>query len=187
MIKFQFKIIVEKGGLKKRIEPLKGLLSRTASSLALVLSVLTLSTIIGLGIHLVFAAPYTNPTAEPPLGNVDAPINVSDVSQTKAGDLTVGDTIDAEKIYAKYLYVEGYTPEHNGFYGIEQAAVFKSWVRIVDADFDVYSNHWGTNWYSYSLKEYNSDHTLNCPDGSYVRGFTTHDNGKIHYFYCSEL
>lgn len=184
MIKFQFKIIIDKKGIKRTIKPFLG---RSVSTLALVLSVVALSTLIGLSIHLVLAAPFTNPTAEPPLGNVDSPINVSSTPQTKTGDLTISDTIDAEKIYAKFLYVEGYTPQLGEFYGIPQAAVFEDWVRIIDADFDVYSNHWGTNWYSYSLKEYNSDHTLNCPDGSYVRGFTTHDNGKIHYFYCSKL
>ena len=84
MIKFQ--IIIEKKGVQKKIKPFLG---KTMSSLALVLSVLVLSTIIGLGIHLVFAAPFTNPTADPPLENVEGPINVSDVSQIKEGKLDV--------------------------------------------------------------------------------------------------
>jgi len=175
MIKFQFRIIVDKKGIKRTIKPFLG---RSVSTLALVLSVVALSTLIGLSIHLVLAAPFTNPTAEPPLGNVDSPINVSDVPQTKAGDLTVDDTLYVNR----NIYVDGAVHA-------KQGAIISSSVYIQGSfsDLHIDSNHWGTNWYSYSLKEYNSDHTLNCPDGSYVRGFTTHDNGKIHYFYCSKL
>jgi len=174
MIKFQ--IIIEKKGIKKTIKPFLG---KTVSSLALVLSVIVLSTLIGLGIHLVFAAPYTNPTAEPPLENVDAPINVSSTPQTKAGDLTVDDSLYVNQ----NIYVDGALHA-------KQGATISSSVYIQGSNSDLHigtGNHWGTSYYSYSLKEYNKDHTLNCPDGSYVRGFTTHDNGKIHYFYCSRL
>ena len=66
MIKFQ--IIIEKKGIKKTIKPFLG---KTVSSLALVLSVIVLSTLIGLGIHLVFAAPYTNPTADPVITQIE--------------------------------------------------------------------------------------------------------------------
>jgi hypothetical protein len=84
MIKFQ--IIIEKKGVQKKIKPFLG---KTMSSLALVLSVLVLSTVIGLGIHLVFAAPFANPTADPPLENVEGPINVSDVDQMKKAKLQI--------------------------------------------------------------------------------------------------
>jgi len=170
MIKFQ--IIIEKKGIKKTIKPFLG---KTVSSLALVLSVIVLSTLIGLGIHLVFAAPFTNPTGDPPLGNVDAPINVSSTPQTKTGDLTVDDTLYVNQ----NIYVEGALHA-------EQGAIISSGMSI-EGDLYTDNNRWGTNWYSYSLKEYNRDHTLNCRNGYYVRGFTTHDNGKIHYFYCSKL
>jgi len=83
MIKFQFKIVVDKKGVKKTFKPF---LNKTASSLALILSVVVLSTIIGLGIHLVLAS---NPTNNPPEGNVPGPVNVSGVAQTKEGELEV--------------------------------------------------------------------------------------------------
>ena len=45
--------------------------------------------LISLGIGLVFAA-WQEPTASPPGGNVEAPINVSSTGQTKTGNLTAG-------------------------------------------------------------------------------------------------
>ena len=87
MIKFQIKIIIDKKGFKKRTQPLKGLLSKVISTLGIILSVLVLSTIIGLGIHLVFA--WTGPTADPPGGNVATPINVSSTAQIKAGEFSI--------------------------------------------------------------------------------------------------
>ena len=87
MIKFQIKIIIDKKGFKKRIQPLKGLLSRTVPVLSIILSVLVLSTIIGLGIHLVSA--WTSPTANAPGNNVATPINVSSTAQIKAGEFSI--------------------------------------------------------------------------------------------------
>ena len=90
MIKFQFKIIVDKGGIKKTIKPF---LSKTVSSLALILSVIALSTIIGLGIHFVLAA---NPTANPPAENVEPPITVSENKEIKEGTFVSENNIDAK-------------------------------------------------------------------------------------------
>lgn len=90
MIKFQ--IIIDKKGFEKKVKTSKGFLNRISSSLALVLSILILSTIIGLGIHLVLAEVYTNPEYDPPLGNVDMPINVSEEPQTKEGELILNAT-----------------------------------------------------------------------------------------------
>lgn len=54
----------------------------------LVFSTIILSFALALGINLVFA--WTEPGADPPGGNVAAPINVSSTAQTKAGTLTLG-------------------------------------------------------------------------------------------------
>ncbi len=87
MIKFQIKIIIDKKGFKKKTQPLKKLLSRTVPVLGIILSVLVLSTIIGLGIHLVSA--WTSPTANAPGNNVATPINVSSTAQIKAGEFSI--------------------------------------------------------------------------------------------------
>jgi hypothetical protein len=84
MVKFQ--IIIEKKGVQKIIKPF---LSKTVSTLALIFSVIALSTLIGLGIHLVLAG--TGPTQPPPGGNVPSPINVTTVAQTKEGKLSQKD------------------------------------------------------------------------------------------------
>ncbi len=357
MIKFQIKIIIDKKGFKKRTQPLKGLLSKVISTLGIILSVLVLSTIIGLGIHLVFA--WTGPSADPPGGNIATPINVSSTAQTKAGDLTLGDDLTvagavtaygfrgggnrvtftaASQVTTGYLDFNGNStaisvPQNTGYLNVFEYGSWDSLLRVeatgkVDildqlcirgvcrtdwpsggggiacADCDsrfvnlagdtmtgalkipggnkkfeidsssgifmytnelntkagplylqhtsggsgdagtsvevghdlnvagsintfrldvndlradimydlsntgyyvnpsatskfnsvelagnlkVENNSWGTGWYSYDLKPFNRNHYLSCPNGSYVRGFTTHDNGKIRYFYCAKL
>lgn len=85
MIKFQ--IIIDKKGFEKKVKTGKGFLNKISSSLALVLSVLVLSTIIGLGIHLVLAG--DNPTASPPEENTSPPIIVDSTPQLKEGRLGV--------------------------------------------------------------------------------------------------
>jgi len=51
-----------------------------------------------LGINLVFA--WTDPTGDPPFGNVAAPINIGSTSQTKDGDLAV----DKLTVNDRYIY-----------------------------------------------------------------------------------
>ncbi len=342
MIKFQIKIIIDKKGFKKRTQPLKGLLSKVISTLGIILSVLVLSTIIGLGIHLVFA--WTGPSADPPGGNIATPINVSSTAQTKTGEFSIekadpgdwalkvkqvggstafmgasggaakfgsysnsevtfltnatdarmaihtdgrvdildqlcirgvcrtdwpsggggiacadcdsrfvnlaGDTMTgalripggnkkfeidsssgifmytnelntkAGPLYLQHtsggsgdagtsvevghdLNVAGsintfrldvndlradimYDLSNTGYY-VNPSATSKFNSVELAGNLKVENNSWGTGWYSYDLKPFNRNHYLSCPNGSYVRGFTTHDNGKIRYFYCAKL
>lgn len=53
-----------------------------------VVKVSTLALILSFGLSYVYA--WTAPTANPPAGNVSAPINTSATAQTKAGDFTLG-------------------------------------------------------------------------------------------------
>jgi len=53
----------------------------------IVVSTIILSLVLALGINLVFA--WTDPSANPPLNNVSAPINVGSTAQIKTGNLTV--------------------------------------------------------------------------------------------------
>lgn len=49
--------------------------------------------IIATGVQFVFSWTGPNPNLAPPNGNTDAPINVSAVDQTKAGSLTLGESV----------------------------------------------------------------------------------------------
>ncbi len=53
---------------------------------ALVFSTVILSLVLALGVNLVFA--WTDPSANPPSGNVDVPINTGSTAQTKTGSFT---------------------------------------------------------------------------------------------------
>ena len=57
--------------------------------------------ILSLSIGIAFAA-WQEPTASPPGGNVEAPINVSSTGQTKTGNLTAG--TEAQGVYAPVFY-----------------------------------------------------------------------------------
>lgn len=52
-----------------------------------IFSIVVISLVVGWGISMVLA--WTEPSANPPSGNVAAPINVSSTAQTKSGNLTV--------------------------------------------------------------------------------------------------
>lgn len=52
---------------------------------------------IALGLAIQFVRAWTEPTSAPPDGNLGAPINTSDLAQTKEGDLKSGGTITASK------------------------------------------------------------------------------------------
>ncbi|MFH1129201.1 MAG: shufflon system plasmid conjugative transfer pilus tip adhesin PilV [Patescibacteria group bacterium] len=62
-------------------------LNKEFSILSVLVSVLILSTIVGFGIHLIFA--WTGPTTNPPDGNVAIPLNASSAEQTKSGALSI--------------------------------------------------------------------------------------------------
>ncbi len=342
MIKFQIKIIIDKKGFRKTIKPLKGFLSRAVSTLGIILSVLVLSTIIGLGIHLVFA--WTGPTADPPGGNVATPINVSSTAQIKAGEFSIeksdpgdwalkvkqlggstafmgasggaakfgsysnseitfitnatngrmviypdgrvdvldqlcirgvcrtdwpsgagggditavnagtglsgggtsGDvtlSVDTGYLDSRFVNLAGDTmtgalkiPGGNKKFEIDSSSGIFMYTNELntksgplhlqhtsggsgDAGTSVEVGHdlnvaddlsvgddltvsddvtvggslvannntWGPRWTSIDLSPYNSNKWTSCPDGSYVRGFITYDNGKIRYFYCAKL
>jgi len=184
MIKFQ--IIIEKKGFKKTIKPF---LSRTASTLALIFSIVVLSTLIGLGIHLVLA--QTNPTQPPPQGNVPGPINVSGVTQTKEGKLflraTSQDSPDTPEFDERWELTESGTiaAKTLTIYGNAGANEVRAWTTLkVDNKIEAPNQGWedyvltsgggGSDPYSY-------DSSLYCPDGwflSYVRA-KTNNQGKI--------
>lgn len=67
---------------------IKIIFNKELSTLGILLSVIILSTIIGLGIHLVFAAPWVGPLSNPPDDNVAPPITTAG-GQTINGDLTI--------------------------------------------------------------------------------------------------
>ena len=74
-------------------------------TIALLGGVLVLSSAI---VFIVIAAPWQGPTANPPLNNADAPINVGGGAQTKAGDLTVSElTTSGGKLYLNNSGLEG--------------------------------------------------------------------------------
>jgi hypothetical protein len=64
------------------------------------LSIAVLSVIFITGISLVFAQSWEAPTQDPPFGNAVAPINTSDVSQTKEGILWAVDLFTSGTVYA---------------------------------------------------------------------------------------
>ena len=75
------------------------LLSKKISPV-LVFSTIVLSFVLALGINMVFA--WTDPSANPPSGNVDMPINVSSTAQTKSGDLGVNNlTVNGGNVYLR--------------------------------------------------------------------------------------
>jgi hypothetical protein len=63
------------------------------------LSIATLSVIFITGVSLVFAQSWEAPTETPPGGNAAAPINTSDVSQTKDGFLWAEDLLTFGDVY----------------------------------------------------------------------------------------
>ena len=82
------------------------------------LKVIILSTIVVLGINVIYGA-WTDPTANPTGGNTEAPINVSSVSQTKQGGLNVSGPLWADGgLYSQYnTYLAGSLRINNGSQG----------------------------------------------------------------------
>ena len=54
------------------------------------LKVIALSLMLSFGISFIYAATWIGPTAPPPGGNIDAPINTSSTAQYKNGSLGLG-------------------------------------------------------------------------------------------------
>ncbi|MDO8481978.1 MAG: hypothetical protein Q7S75_02765 [bacterium] len=83
------------------------------SSILNYVKILVLALALSLGVSLVYA--WTGPTATPPNGNTDAPINVSVSEQTKQGKLTINENIVAtlSGIFGGYVFAGGY----GGTYG----------------------------------------------------------------------
>ena len=187
MIKFQ--IIIEKKGVQKKIKPFLG---KTMSSLALVLSVLVLSTIIGLGIHLVFAGPYSNPTADPPLENVEGPVNVSDVTQTKGGTLGVRDafqddplTPDEDKNWQ--LTEDGYIGSMNlAVFGKAEANRVRAWDTLYSDDkIEAPNQNWEEMKPATRTTSPNSVY-LSCDDGWFLHEVQLNDDDvKLSNGYCA--
>jgi len=57
---------------------------------------------------------------------------------------------------------------------------------ITEGEFTAKYNHWGNTWTAWNFG-HNDYRDHNCPNGYYVRGFQTYDNGKIWKMYCSQL
>lgn len=190
MIKFQ--IIIDRKGSKKTIKPF---LSKTVSSLALIFSVVVLSTIIGLGIHLVLA--YTNPTADPPGDNVEGPINVSTTEQTKTGSLKVLDAAQKDNNLwelddeGNVFGVNVHAP-FGGVVGKNVMSMEKMWAQdLLQVDGEIYA------------PSQNREHEQACTDGTACKGsgpnsaaiicpsgkflFEIHiaNDGKSSYGYCA--
>lgn len=73
---------------------MKKIVGKASSSSFYLLSLLALGTLLYLGVQKVKA--WTEPSANPPNGNVEAPINTSAIKQTKKGALWVNDGFTAE-------------------------------------------------------------------------------------------
>ena len=80
-----------------------------SKSIALVVSVLAVSLAIGLAVMA-----WVEPTAAPPGGNIDAPINTGDIAQTKTGNLKIGDGAAGQKLeIAGQIKITGGNPGAN--------------------------------------------------------------------------
>lgn len=152
MIKFQ--IIIDKKGFEKKLKTTKGILGRMSSSLALIFSVIVLSTIIGLGIHLVLA--YTNPTTNPAGGNIPGPVNVSTIPQTKEGALEV---LNVAQKDAKWSL-----KETGNIYGYGNAAWFDNelWGKVVIGRELVYADDRLEAGNKIYAPNQNREHTQSC-------------------------
>lgn len=104
------------------------------------LSVAIVSVVVGLGVNAVFAA-WTAPSDVPPLGDIAAPINISNSDQYKVGGLRLG---SANSPGAYQLYVEGDTffegnliPGTGDDYTIGSQAAANPWNELwIDTDPD---------------------------------------------------
>jgi hypothetical protein len=188
MIKFQFKIIIDKGGFKKIIKPF---LSKSASTLVLVLVVLVLSAIIGLGIHLVLAG--TGPTQPPPGGNVREPVNVSNVEQTKEGDLS--QTNDTWHLYSAAGNIEAIGFIANGGIGAPSITSYDLLLtqNLLQVDGKIYAPNQGREQSQSCLStvsgdcQYSTPHTsvIECPEGKFLYKVQVASDGVSSQGWCA--
>ena len=55
-----------------------------------IIKIILLASILSVGVAYIYAAPWTGPTSAPPGNNAEAPLNVSNYTQTKGGGLLLG-------------------------------------------------------------------------------------------------
>ena len=82
---------------------------------------LFLSIIVCLTVCGYFAFAWSEPVSSPPGGNISTPINIGPTSQTKTGDLTIGDNIGTDLIIQENLKVNGniVLEDDRSIYGVD--------------------------------------------------------------------
>lgn len=164
MIKFQFKIIVEKNGIEKTVKPLKGILQKPISILGMILAIFVVSSLIGLGIHLSLAA----------------------VEGINIGTDLLSDNWEIYKTgnaYVRSLFTKGDL-------GQIQALVIKADEYLEsDGDFKVNGrisvSNQGRGAYKSAFRSQDSSAaTISCPDGSYLYAVRINKDGRYSYGFC---